>query len=129
MIRSLGRHRSSQAGLLMLGVMALVVAVATVSIKYDPLQQNLNVALMSPSGAHFLGTDELGRDVLIRLVYGTRYTLFIGLAAVAVAAGIGIPVGAVSGYVGRVPDLLVQRLTDILLAFPGILLALALVAA
>ncbi len=113
----------------MLALLAAAVIVATVSIKYDPLQQNLLLALMPPSARHLLGTDELGRDVLIRLVYGTRYTLFIGVSAVAVAATIGIPVGAVSGYLGRVPDLLVQRVTDILLAFPGILLALALVAA
>lgn len=81
-----------------------------------------------PVRFHVLGTDEQGRDVLSRLIYGAWISLFIGSIAVIIGIGVGVPVGAVSGYYGGRLDLVVQRLIDILLAFPGILLAIVLVA-
>jgi peptide/nickel transport system permease protein len=122
------RHRSSAVGLLMLILLALFTVVGPLVDTQNPLKQNLFLVLLPPSFAHPLGTDELGRDELVRLMYGTRYSLGIGLAAVAVSFAIGVPMGAVSGYLGGAFDLLSQRLTDVLLAFPGILLALALIA-
>ncbi len=125
----LSRHRSARFGV---GVLLLYVAATIVLpllIHYDPTRNDLAQAFLPPSPAHLLGTDELGRDELLRLALGARFTLFVGVAAVAIGLGIGLPLGAASGYFGGWIDLIIQRLTDILLAFPGILLALALVAA
>jgi ABC-type dipeptide/oligopeptide/nickel transport system permease subunit len=95
---------------------------------YDPIQQNLVASLQTPSAEHWLGTDQLGRDVLTRILYGTRISLLIGVAAVAFGMLIGVPLGVVSGYYGRSTDMIIQRLADIMFSFPSILLALALVA-
>ncbi|HEX6548835.1 MAG TPA: ABC transporter permease, partial [Candidatus Dormibacteraeota bacterium] len=95
---------------------------------FDPGHNNLAQGFRGPSGGHLLGTDDLGRDEVLMLIYGARYTLFLGIAAVAIGVAIGVPAGAVSGYFGGWADMLIQRLTDVLLAFPGILLALSLVA-
>jgi len=92
----------------------------------DPLRQDLAHHLEAPSLAHPLGTDRLGRDVLSRLLYGARLSLAVGAAAVAGALAIGIVVGTVAGYGGRAADEILMRGTEILLAFPGILLAIAL---
>ena len=97
-------------------------------LPYSPVKQQLGDSLLPPSTHHWLGTDPLGRDILTRLAYGGRYSLSIGVFAVGVGLLIGVPVGAVSGYWGGWIDLLIQRVTDAVLAFPGILLALALVA-
>jgi peptide/nickel transport system permease protein len=94
----------------------------------DPVRQDLEHVLLPPSPAHPLGTDNYGRDELLVLVYGARLTLGLGVLAVAAGVAIGAPLGAVSGYFGGWADLLVQRLAEILLAFPSIVLALALVA-
>jgi ABC-type dipeptide/oligopeptide/nickel transport system permease subunit len=98
-------------------------------LRYDPIHQNLGEAFMPPSPAHPLGTDDFGRDELVRLLYGARYTLLVGFGAVAIGLAIGVPLGAASGYFGGWLDMLSQRLMDIVLAFPNILLALSLVAA
>ncbi len=81
-----------------------------------------------PVRFHLLGTDEQGRDILSRLVHGAWISLFIGLISVAIGVGVGVPVGAISGFVGGATDIVVQRIVDIMLAFPGILLAIVLVA-
>ena len=81
-----------------------------------------------PVRYHLLGTDEQGRDVLSRLIHGAWISLFIGLISVGIGVGIGVPVGAISGFLGGATDMVVQRLVDIMLAFPGILLAIVLVA-
>ncbi|MGH7760217.1 MAG: ABC transporter permease, partial [Candidatus Dormibacteraceae bacterium] len=92
-------------------------------------QNHLEIVLSPPGAAgHILGTDNFGRDELLMLVYGSRYTLSLGLIAVILGILVGVPLGAVSGYFGGWIDILIQRLTDILLAFPSIVLALALVA-
>jgi peptide/nickel transport system permease protein len=97
-------------------------------IPFDATRQDLRESLLAPSALHPLGTDQLGRDVLARLAFGARYSLTLGVAAVIVGLLVGVPIGAVSGYLGGWFDLLVQRVTDAFLAFPGILLALVLVA-
>jgi ABC-type dipeptide/oligopeptide/nickel transport system permease subunit len=121
-------HPSALVGIAILAAYVLAGLLGPLLLHYDPIHQNLSDAFLPASTAHPLGTDDLGRDELIRLVYGTRYTLVLGFAAVAIGVGIGVPLGAVSGYYGGWIDLGSQRLTDVLLAFPNILLALALVA-
>ncbi len=125
------RLRTHPSALFGMGVLAFYVTASLVGplfIHYDPYRNNLGSAFLPPSPAHLLGTDDLGRDELLRLLLGARYTLAIGFAAVGIGLLIGLPMGAVSGYFGGWVDLLLQRFTDVLLAFPGILLALALVA-
>jgi peptide/nickel transport system permease protein len=121
-------HPSALVGLSILALYVLASAFGPLIFRYDPIHQNLSDAFLPSSLAHPLGTDDLGRDELVRLLYGARYTLALGFAAVAIGVGIGLPLGAISGYFGGWVDLSSQRLTDILLAFPNILLALALVA-
>ena len=122
------RHRSALMGLTVLGVFALVATVGPLLVPFDPVQQDLDHILELPSPAHPLGTDNFGRDELLLLVYGARFTLGLGVLAVTVGVAAGAPLGAISGYFGGWVDMLVQRLAEILLAFPTIVLALALVA-
>lgn len=126
--RRLLRHRSALMGLTVLGAFALIAVVGPLLVRFDPIQQDLDQILLPPSPGHLLGTDNYGRDELLVLVYGARFTLGLGVLAVIVGVGIGAPLGAVSGYFGGWVDMLVQRLAEILLAFPTIVLALALVA-
>jgi ABC-type dipeptide/oligopeptide/nickel transport system permease subunit len=121
-------HPSALVGFGILAVYVLASLLLPLVFRYDPTHQNLSDAFLPRSPAHPLGTDDLGRDELIRLLYGARYTLSLGFGAVAIGLAIGVPLGAVAGYFGGWLDLLSQRLTDILLAFPNILLALSLVA-
>jgi peptide/nickel transport system permease protein len=111
--------------------LCLVVVVAIVGpwvIPYDPSAQALDIRLMGPSWRHPLGLDELGRDVLSRLLIGGRVSLFVGFLVVTVSTMVGVTIGAIAGYAGGWVDSLLGRIMDILLAFPGILLAIALVA-
>jgi ABC-type dipeptide/oligopeptide/nickel transport system permease subunit len=122
------KHRSGAAGFAILGVFALAAIIGPMLSPFDPTKQVLRDSLLGSSSTHLLGTDSLGRDELTRLLYGARYSLTLGLAAVMIGLVVGVPLGAVSGYFGGWSDLLLQRVTDAVLAFPGILLALALVA-
>jgi len=115
-------------GLTVLGIFALVAIMGPLLVPFDPIQQDLDHILQPPSPGHPLGTDNYGRDELLVLVNGARFTLGLGVLAVMVGVGVGAPLGAVSGYFGGWVDMLVQRLAEILLAFPSIVLALALVA-
>ncbi len=126
--RRLRTHPSALAGIGVLGLYVLLSLFGPLLIHSDAYANNLGDAFLLPSLQHPLGTDDLGRDELLRLMLGARYTLVIGFFAVAIGLAVGLPLGAISGYFGGGVDLLLQRLTDILLAFPGILLALALVA-
>ncbi len=123
------RHSAAMVGLLiLLGFAALAIA-APLLTPYDPIRQDLSQTLVPPSLAHPLGIDFLGRDILARILYGTRLSLVIGFLAVAIGLAVGVPLGAISGYYGRWADMIIQRIADILLSFPGFLLALSLVAA
>lgn len=115
-------------GASLLLILATLAVSAPVVAPHDPLRQDLALHLDPPSRTHPLGTDRLGRDVLSRLLYGARLSLAVGAAAVTGALAIGIVVGTLAGYGGRLGDELLMRGTDILLAFPGILLAIALAA-
>lgn len=109
--------------------LALVVALlASVLSPYDPVEQQLARGLERPGWEHPFGRDKLGRDILSRVIYGTRISFAVGLTTVAVSAGLGIFIGALAGYAGGGVDEVLMRVTDIFLAFPGILLAIALMA-
>lgn len=129
----LWRHRSSRIALIMLALLMVVVVFAPWLVQGSPSSdtayQDLSNALKPPSRQALLGTDQLGRSEAVRLVLGARYTLLIGVGAVLVGIAIGVPLGAVSGFFRGWVDLVVQRVVDIVLAFPSFLLALALVAA
>ncbi|MBP2851113.1 nickel transporter permease [Dickeya oryzae] len=116
-------------GLIIIAVVMLLAVVAPWLAPYDPGFQNLSNRLAAPSAAHWFGTDELGRDVFSRIVYGGRTTLGMVLAVVALTAPIGLLVGCIAGYAGGWLDKILMRLTDIFLAFPRLVLALAFVAA
>jgi peptide/nickel transport system permease protein len=97
--------------------------------RFDPLQQNINFSLQPPSPEYWWGADKLGRDILTRVLYGARLTLPAGLVAVAISLVIGVGVGAVAGYLGGLWDEALMRITDVFLAFPSIILAMAIAAA
>ena len=126
--RRLLRQRSGAIGVAVLAVYAVTAIVAPLLIRFDPAHQDLANVLLGPSLAHPLGTDNYGRDELLVLVFGARATLGLGVMAVAVGLLFGVPLGALSGYLGGWTDVLVQRVAEVLLAFPSVVLALALVA-
>jgi peptide/nickel transport system permease protein len=95
---------------------------------FDPAAQELALRLEGPTGAHWFGLDELGRDILSRVLAGARISLLVGIVVVGVSSAIGIMLGSIAGYFGGRVDEAISRLVDILLAFPGLLLAIALVA-
>ena len=125
--RMLGNFAFS-AGLLLTVLLVVAALAAPLLAPHDPNFQDTSRRLEAPSDEHLLGLDDLGRDVLSRIVYGARVSLRVGFSVVIIASLIGITLGAIAGYFGGVADLLIMRLCDILLAFPGILLAIALVA-
>jgi len=115
-------------GLFLVTVAVLAALLAPWIAPHDPAAQSLALRLEGPTAGHLLGLDELGRDVWSRLLAGARISLLVGLIVVGVSSSVGLTVGAVAGYLGGVTDEIVSRIIDILLAFPGILLAIALVA-
>ncbi|MFU8769978.1 MAG: ABC transporter permease [Desulfotignum sp.] len=124
----LKRNRAALAGGMLLLIYLVCALGAPVLFKGDPSAPDLMHSLSPPSRAYFLGTDELGRSILGRILYGARVSLLIAVGVVGVGLVIGVPVGLVSGYYGGKTDFIIQRFTDMMLAFPGFLLALALVA-
>lgn len=126
--RTFARNKGALIGIFILLVFAVAAIFAPFLTPYDPTAQDLASAFLPPSAAHLFGTDDLGQDILARIMYGGRYTLAIGAVAVGIAALIGVPLGLVSGYVGGAVDMVIQRVTDILLSFNPFLLALVLVA-
>ena len=128
LLHEMRKHKASFIGLVVLAACAVLAIAAPLVTPYDPLKQILRDALLDPSLSHPLGTDYLGRDILARIIYGGRYSLSIGFVAVAIGLAIGVPLGAISGFYSGWVDMLIQRFIDILLSFPGFLLALSLVA-
>ena len=117
-----------RVGLVIVFVAALAAIAGPSLTPYDPSAQTIPQRLEAPSRAHPFGLDELGRDILSRLLSGARISLFVGLAVVSVSSLIGMALGSIAGYFGGVVDDVISRAIDILMAFPGILLAIALVA-
>lgn len=127
--RRFRRQTPAMLGLAIFLILVLAAIAAPLLTPYDPEKLKLADALIHPNLAHPLGTDHLGRDMLARILYGGRLSLMIGFLAVGIGVVVGMPLGAVSGYYGGWVDMVVQRFADVLLSFPSILLALALVAA
>ncbi len=123
------RNRLAMVGLGIIVALLLVAAFAPLIATADPLAQNLDRRLLPPSGTNVFGTDSLGRDIFSRIVYGTRVTLVIVLLVVVSVGPIGLLIGAASGYLGGWVDRALMRMTDVFLAFPRLVLALAFVAA
>ncbi len=123
------RNRLAMTGLITVIALVLLSLFAPLLAPDDPTMQNLPDRLAAPSTEHWLGADELGRDLLSRLLFGGRVTLGMVVAVVALVAPVGLAVGCVAGYLGGLADRVLMRLTDIFLAFPRLILALAFVAA
>ena len=119
----------SLAGVVLIGALVVLALIAPFIAPYDPIRTNLNVSLAPPSRVHWFGTDQLGRDILSRILYGTRISLRIAILTALIATAIGAPMGIVTGYFrGRLDDLL-MRVTDMFMAFPRLILAMAIAAA
>lgn len=129
--RRLKRNKMAVLGLIILIILVLLAVFADVIANYDNvvIKQNLAHRLQGPSAAHWLGTDEFGRDIFARLVHGTRVSLQVGIVAVGISIVIGGILGAVAGYYGGKLDNTIMRIMDIFLAVPSILLAIAIVSA
>jgi peptide/nickel transport system permease protein len=117
-------RRPLVAPLLLLGGLAALVVIGPLVIPHDPAAQDLVRTLEGPSAQHWFGTDHLGRDIAARLVHGGVRSLGIAVACVGFATGVGVALGLLAAYAGRVADIAIMRLADLMLAFPGILLAL-----
>lgn len=116
-------------GFLVLSLLVIVAVFAPLIAPYSPSTQNLEQALLPPSWAHWAGTDEFGRDILSRLIYGTRITIQTVLAVSLIVGPIGMLIGIVAGFAGGRTDAILMRFTDIVLSFPSLILALAFAAA
>ena len=127
--RRFRRNKQAMVGMCMLLLMIFSAIFASVISPYDPLQQDIINRLQPPSAAHFFGTDELGRDIFSRILYGTRISLTVGLIAVSISSVVGCALGAIAGYYGGVLDNVIMRCTDVLMAIPSILLNISIVAA
>ncbi|MCW5853458.1 MAG: ABC transporter permease [Anaerolineae bacterium] len=126
--RQLRRNRGALVGLAIIIFMVIVAFAAPLIAPYDPLEQVVADALKPPSPEHLFGTDDVGRDMLSRIIYGGQITLRVGLISVTIAGTIGTLLGIIAGFYGGWLDTLIMRLIDILLAFPGLLLALTIIA-
>ena len=126
--RRLRRRRSAMAGLaVVIGFIVLALAAAWIAPQ-DPIATNWGAIRKAPSAAHWFGTDEIGRDVFSRVVWGTQASLLAGMVSVSISLLLGIPVGLLAGFVGGPLDMLISRLTDAFLACPFLILAIALAA-
>jgi|UniRef100_A0A7V6DP54 peptide/nickel transport system permease protein len=124
----LRRNKLAISGLILVSGLFLVSIFAYYLAPYDPGQIDLNQVLMPPSAQHWLGTDTLGRDVLSRIIYGSRVSLKVGFVAVGLATLIGLIVGATAGFYGGWVDLVLMRFVDLMLCFPSFFLILAVIA-
>lgn len=108
--------------------LAIIAIISPWIAPHDPLEMTLAKQFMGPSREHWMGTDDFGRDILSRLIAGSRQSLMVGIVSISIGALVGMSIGLVSGYFGGRTDMTIQRLIDIMLAFPDLLLALAIVA-
>jgi peptide/nickel transport system permease protein len=119
-------------GFVLVGAFAVIAIFAPLIAPHSPTEQNIlsvaNGCCPGPSAHHWFGVDQLGRDVFSRILYGARYSLVIGLVAVAAGLSVGMLLGSIAGYVGGFVDSLIMRLMDVMLAIPGLLLAIGIVA-
>jgi peptide/nickel transport system permease protein len=127
-LRRVAKRRGAMIGLSLITIFVLLAVFAPLVAPYDPIATSWSLVRKPPSMAHWFGTDDLGRDVLARVIYGARASLAAGAISVGIALAIGVPVGLVSGYRGGFVDALISRITDAMLACPFLILAIALAA-
>lgn len=123
------QNKGAVVGMVILSIIILLSVFASVIAPYPPALQNWDEALQPPSSAHWFGTDEFGRDIFSRILYGGRISLMVGFVSVAMACVAGSLLGAISGYVGGALDIAIMRAMDVLLAIPSILLNISIIAA
>jgi ABC-type dipeptide/oligopeptide/nickel transport system permease subunit len=129
LLRAVARHRLAAVGLVIIAVLVIIAIFAPVLAPYNPNQQDLYRVLAPPSRIHLLGTDNLGRDLLSRLLYGARVSLFVGIVSSLVSALIGVIIGLIAGFRGGMVDAIIMRITDAFLCFPPLIFILAMSAA
>jgi len=127
-LRRLARRRGAMVGLGVVVFFALLALLAPQLAPFDPLATSWSAVRKAPNAAHWFGTDEIGRDVLSRVIFGTRASLLAGVVSVSIALAFGVPIGLTAGYVGGWIDGLISRMTDAMLACPFLILAIALAA-
>ena len=127
-LRRLLRRPAASIGLAVIAGFVVVALGASVVAPYDPIATSFATVRKAPSVAHWFGTDEIGRDVLSRIVYGARASLLAGVVSVLISISVGVPIGLLAGYAGGMTDMLISRVTDALLACPFLILAIALAA-
>lgn len=123
------KNKLAVLGLLIIAALVLTAIFAPQIAPYDPITTDLTNRLQPLSGEHYFGTDEVGRDIFSRIVWGSRLTLYVIMLVAVIAAPVGIVIGTAAGYFGGIVDTVLMRITDIFLAFPKLILALAFVAA
>lgn len=128
-VRRFFKNKLGVAGAIIVTAFVLMAILAPYLAPYDPADQSLLTRRQTPSAAHWLGTDEFGRDILSRIIYGARVSLGVALGSVGIGLFIGSTAGAIAGYVGGAVDTIVMRIMDLLLAFPYLLLAIVIVSA
>jgi ABC-type dipeptide/oligopeptide/nickel transport system permease subunit len=111
-------------GGLLVGALVFVASLAPLLTRYDPIVGDVSDGLQAPSGVHWLGTDDQGRDVLARVLFGARISLTVAVISVSIGVVVGVSMGMLAGYAGGTVDLLLMRVVDALLAFPALLLAI-----
>lgn len=127
-VRRFCKRPAALIGLFVVVVFILVATLAPWISPYDPIKTSWTLIRKAPSAAYWMGTDENGRDVLSRVIWGARASMLAGVVSVAIAAGIGVPAGLIAGFVGGRTDMLLSRLVDAMLAVPNLILAIALAA-
>jgi peptide/nickel transport system permease protein len=127
-LRRLLKRKGAVVGLVVLAIFLLLAIFAPLIVPFDPIATSWSLVRKAPSAQHWFGTDELGRDVLARVIYGTRASLLAGAISVSIALSVGVPLGLISGYRGGFIDALISRITDAMLACPFLILAIALAA-
>jgi peptide/nickel transport system permease protein len=127
-LRRLFRRKGAMGGMFVIASFIMLAVLAPWIVPYDPLATSWTLVRKPPSALHWFGTDDLGRDILSRVVYGARASLVAGAISVGIALGIGVPFGLLSGYRGGFIDALISRITDAMLACPFLILAIALAA-
>ena len=133
---TLRQNKAAVAGLIIIGILAVIALSVWISqlagkqiLPYDPNFSDMTKSFLPPSAEHWFGTDQLGRDIFSRVLDGTKISLFVGLAAVAISLSVGVVLGSLAGYFGGKLDTVIMRVMDMMLAIPSILLAIAFMAA
>jgi len=123
-VRKLLRNKLATIGGLIVLFFLVIAVLSSPLAQYDPMEQHLDAVLQKPSGQYWLGTDELGRDIMTRVLCGARTSLIIGLLVILIGGTLGVMIGSISGYCGGLLDVAIMRIMDTVMAFPTLLLSL-----